>query len=101
MKWYLISFLVLVGMCVGCANPRTVNRANLLKLQTGMTKSQVIDTMGKPYNSEYNNEREIWYYDAGLQWTNRGPRTTTPLLFIDGKKEPMMQNRKTAFIQYA
>ena len=81
----LLLVLVCLLLIAGC-NPRKAARANLLKLQIGMNKGQVLEIMGKPVLTEASNKREIWYYITGKR--GHGPFTTgtnTPLLIVDNK----------------
>lgn len=95
MKKILIVLLCL-GF-VGCASssvmPWGIEKArnNLLKLEVGMSKQEVLDIMGKPYNSEAysipNGEMaEFWIYLT--KYTDSGSipdSDTTPLCFVNGK----------------
>ena len=38
------------------------NRANLLNIDMGMSKSEVKKIMGDPYKREADEQREIWFY---------------------------------------
>ena len=62
------------------------NRKKLKYLEVGMTKEQVVEAMGEPYNREKYPEVELWYYIT--EWQPDYKTTTdemTPLLFKDGK----------------
>jgi hypothetical protein len=70
----VVSIAALTVMLVGCsANPdiplRDENRANLVKLDPGMTKAQATQAMG-----ESNRNREIWHFQQPVQERNyQGP----------------------------
>jgi len=66
------------------------NRSNLMKLEVGMSKKEVIDIMGMPYN------REAYAVPGGslefliylTKYTDSGSipdSDTTPVCFMDGK----------------
>jgi len=68
------------------------NNENLLKLEMGMNKDQVLKIMGKPdlneaYQSLYGKSVTIFFYYTQRQW-NDGNTTKdecTPIVFEDGK----------------
>ena len=65
---FLVSSIVLVIFLAGCSKiPIYKNQNNLLKLQKGMSKEQVLEVMGKPdfhevYESLYGHTLMIAYY---------------------------------------
>ena len=79
----------------GCAStmPWDIERSrnNLMKLEVGMSKQEVIDVMGKPYNREAytasdGSIREFLIYLT--KYTDSGPipdSDTTPICFLNGK----------------
>lgn len=79
----MLACLAVVGGCVGTM----LNRANLVKLQIGMSKGEVLEIMGKPDQIEADENIEIWYYDTGSENTFYGgyERTYTPLAFKNDK----------------
>ena len=94
----IISLLVLISFA-GCGRPsaKTQDKAqknvqSLLSLDIGMTKDEVITTMGKPKKKEkrYINDRtiEFWFYlTEGLTIDDGRVRDAayTPLAFENGK----------------
>lgn len=67
-KFFTIS-IIIISVC-GCGileiNPARMNRANMLNLRIGMSKSQVLSLMGTPYKSEAyqveDKNLEFWLY---------------------------------------
>ena len=61
-----ILLLFLVFGCTGSPAQTSYmsqkNRDNMLKLNQGMTKQQVMEIMGKPYQTEAYNGVEFWLY---------------------------------------
>jgi outer membrane protein assembly factor BamE (lipoprotein component of BamABCDE complex) len=63
------------------------NRDNILKLEVGMTKSEVLTIMGKPFTSEAyeeNNQTVIAWYYMTLNCTYH-PSCFTGVYFENGK----------------
>ena len=93
--WKTISFLMIVTLLSGCAftMPWDIerNRNNLMRLEAGMSKQQVIDVMGQPYNREAytapdGNVLEFLIYLT--KYTDSGSipdSDTTPVCFLNGK----------------
>ena len=88
--------LTLIFFVVACApGPTSIARQNLLKLQIGMTKDQVLQTMGNPYKNEAFSTTESVIIDAYFYLTEikfdelyrkiLNDETITPIIFIDGK----------------
>ena len=100
MKSFAYSLMIFIAL--GCADPRSQSRENLIKLTLGMTKQQVSSVMGtetvtddtgvkinRPYKTSMykskGDQLEIWYYV-----TDHIPDGTisngelTPLVFING-----------------
>lgn len=84
-KTLIVLFLTL--LVIGCGNSLwdiEKRRENLNKLEVGMTKTQVIEIMGKPYMTEATKETE-WL----LYWTVPYGRTDeeryTPIAFRESK----------------
>jgi len=79
-KILLISLALVAGCC-------QTNRANLSKLEVGMSKEQVLDIMGKPRRTEASEKMEVLLYQTEMNYTphNTFEKVETPLLFEDGK----------------
>jgi len=82
-KILTLVYLMFVGGCIGTM----LNRANLVKLQVGMSKEEVREIMGKPNQIEADENIEIWKYDTGSKNTLYGgyERKYVPLAFRNGK----------------
>lgn len=92
MKIYKTLILVIL-IFLSCAyHIRVLNRNNLLKLNLGMTKDEVIEIMSKPYFNEAYQKKDggalvIFFYETQIKGA---PAATTkedctPLIFEDGK----------------
>ena len=94
MKIHKFSALVLVIITLTSCTfiERSNNRKNLMKLDLGMTKYQVIELMGTPQFSEmYQTEDDVsmivlYYYTSG-KWLTSGVtrQQCTPLVFENKK----------------
>lgn len=69
MKQLLTFFctITLIICSVSCTSTSS-NRKNLLKLEVGMTKQQVLDAMGEPLKFETYHEPNIWFYYTKNKW---------------------------------
>jgi len=66
----LLTFFCTITIIVSCASCSSIsaNRKNLLKVEVGMTKQQVLDTMGEPLKFETYHEPNIWFYNTKAKW---------------------------------
>lgn len=93
----VINLLVLVVFLNGCVSSSTMpwgierTRKNLMKLELGMSKQEVIDIMGSPYNREAyvtpdGQSLEFLIYLTKYTYSGSIPDTdTTPICFLNGK----------------
>jgi len=97
--WLLAVELTLISILVGCeccqwreCGPTYNEKIHLLEV--GMTKAQVLEIMGQPYEkAAYSNSEWLVYQtDCDFKGGGRGSMRTrprnewlTPLLFLDGK----------------
>ena len=94
--WVLVAELALICILVGCelreCGPAL--REELKLLEVGMTKSQVLEIMGRPYErAAYSNSEWLVYQtDCATEGAGRGSTRTKPanewltvLLLRDGK----------------
>lgn len=90
--FFIFLFMILMIGCTGSPIRRSgeaaKNRSNLVKLQIGMTKNQVMDLMGTPSKTEaYEIQAknvEFWLYLTEYSWTQYTGATKidyTPLAF--------------------
>ena len=91
-----LLFLVILALSVcGCATPQMRmdrNNSNLLRLEIGMPKEQVMSIMGKPdlneaYQSLYGKPVVILFYYTQRKWAdgNTTKDECTPVVFENGK----------------
>ncbi|KPL24562.1 MAG: hypothetical protein AMJ75_03430 [Phycisphaerae bacterium SM1_79] len=94
--WLLAAELTLIGILVGCewCECGPMLREELKLLDVGMTKEQVLEIMGRPYEraAYTNSEWLVYQTDCSSEGTGRGNTRTRPpdewltvLLFRDGK----------------
>jgi len=94
--WLLAAELTLISILVGCewreCGPTYNEKIHLLEV--GMTKAQVLEIMGQPYEkAAYSNSEWLVYQtDCDFKGGGRGSMRTrprnewlTPLMFRDGK----------------
>ncbi|HDZ62449.1 MAG TPA: DUF3192 domain-containing protein [Nitrospirae bacterium] len=87
---YLITFIFLCG-CATWPSGIARTRDNLMKLELGMTKGEVINTLGKPYSREVflgEDGKQLEYLIYLTQYTYSGAipdSDKTPICFRDGK----------------
>lgn len=88
----LFVLAILLNGCVTSTMPWDINRArnNLMKLELGMSKQEVINVMGSPYNREAymtpDGNVDFWIYLT--KYTDSGSipdSDTTPICFVNGK----------------
>jgi Na+/H+ antiporter NhaB len=113
---YLILFFAcavsaLLGGCAGSPIRTQVesgkNRSNLLRLNVGMSKSEVLTIMGEPYKTEVykaSDERaiEFWLFLTEATTPDNlgvGDRNLTPLAFEKGKLEGWGRNYYNSTLQ--
>ncbi|MBN1141162.1 MAG: DUF3192 domain-containing protein [Deltaproteobacteria bacterium] len=94
MKRIFIFGLVLGSLC-SCATPQMRmdrNNANLLSLEMGATKEEVLQVMGKPdlneaYQSLHGKSVAIFFYYTQRKWQdgNTTKDECTPVVFENGK----------------
>ena len=104
MKLFTVLTVLAALSLVGCAGSRVanmkiadVNRDNLLELNVGQSKSQVLSIMGKPHKTEaysmYGDNLEFWLYitqGGGSMYLQ--DHNFTPLAFRDGKLQGWGRN---------
>ena len=74
----LSTALIVMSLALGCVTPHarmSRNNSNLLSLEMGMTKQQVMDIMGSPdlneaYRSLYGKNVVILFYYTQRQWAD-------------------------------
>lgn len=85
---FLISFIWFLAVLTSCGwSEMSRNNKNLSKLNTGMTKDQVLAVMGEPLKHEVFNTDNVWYYYTETKWSD-GMITRdecTPVFFKDEK----------------
>lgn len=91
-KILLISIVFIVGCGYWASFDRArENRKNLNNLQIGMSKEQVREIAGEPYQTKAKANNEIWLYATQIRHVPLGngnfaiEAVTTPLLFEDNK----------------
>lgn len=91
--------IIAITLCLAIAScsfldrydPGFVERYNNLEhlklLKVGMTKQEVLNTMGKPLVKEKYNTPNIWFYYTDWDWADaaRTQSECTPLVFEKGK----------------
>lgn len=91
-----MAILAVIALTIsGCATPQMRmdrNNDNLLRLDMGMTKEQVMAIMGKPdlneaYQSLYGRSVVIFFYYTQRKWAdgNTTKDECTPVVFENGK----------------
>ncbi len=83
MKAKKIGFLALILFLVGCQ--WDLNRENLNKIEVGMTKSEVREIMGQPYQREVEGQMEWWLYQTNVDPYGNMDNELTPIAFANGK----------------
>lgn len=85
-RYHLIgSAMVAVCLLGGCVEWQTgVNSFNTLRLQVGMTRDQVIGTMGKPQIRETYGKTEFLIYRTDFP-VSTGKADFTPVAIVNGK----------------
>lgn len=94
--WLLAAELALICILVGCESRECgpALREELKLLEVGMTKAQVLEIVGKPYEraAYTNSEWLVYQTDCSYEGAGRGGTRTrpynewlTPLLLRDGK----------------
>lgn len=86
-----VAAAALLAGASGCAympwNEAARNIDNSKRLRVGMTKTEVLDVMGKPVSDETFSTPDVWYYFTQSVWMD-GLTTEDecmPLVFEDGK----------------
>ena len=87
-----VSCLTLIG-CATTSMPWDINRTrnNLMKIELGMSKQEVVNIMGQPYNREAYatpDGQQIEFLIYLTQYTDSGSipdSDTTPICFFNGK----------------
>ena len=74
-------------LCLFINRCEAINRANLNRLEIGMSKGQVLRIMGKPYIREADPVQEWWLYQTEMDSIYTSPSDElTPVVFDkDGK----------------
>lgn len=86
----IIILLILAISVCGCGFSKALiapaNRYNLSSLQVGMTKDQVISTMGRPYKKEAHEDKEYFFYvTEWIPFSEEEAEELTPLVFENNK----------------
>lgn len=92
----VFRFSFLAGIALFCSSCEYCNwgywdakagKAKLDALRVGMTKQEVIDTVGEPLRDEIFNKPEVWYYYTDLKWSDGriSSDECTPLVFKNGR----------------
>jgi hypothetical protein len=83
--WPIGTIVVVVSLLAGCAQWQSgVNAFNTMRLQVGMTRDDVIATMGKPQIREAYGRTEFLIYRTDLPVSN-GNADFTPVALVGGK----------------
>ena len=87
MKKIMLLFFVAVISLVfsGCTAAKNIE--NSKKLRVGMTKTQVLNIMGRPLSDELYSKPDVWFYQVQTVWAD-GLDTRDecmPLVFENGK----------------
>jgi len=85
-RHYLVgSIFIAVSLLASCAEWQSgVNSFNTLRLQVGMTRDEVITTMGKPPIREAYGKTEFLIYRTDFP-VNNGKADFTPVAVVNGK----------------
>jgi hypothetical protein len=85
-RYHLIGGIVVAAsLLAGCAEWQTgVNSLNTLRLQVGMTRDEVISTMGKPQIREAYGKTEFLIYRTDFP-VSTGKADFTPVAIVNGK----------------
>ena len=85
---YLNFSFCLIMLLTSCGwSEMSRNNRNIKKLNTGISKAQVLAIMGEPLKTEVYNTENTWYYYTETKWSD-GMKTRdecTPLFFKDDK----------------
>ena len=89
MKKVVIASILGLFLC-GCSaddwyGHGYTNRTNLNKIEIGMTKAEVREIMGKPYQREASSDSEWWLYQTTHSAYVPYEVRYTPIAFVDGK----------------
>lgn len=84
--WKVVMILTTSLFLTGCQGWPEWNREKLNELEVGMTKPEVLEIMGKPYQREANQQQEWWLYmtesGPGIASAYREPSEyLTPIVF--------------------
>ncbi len=83
--WPIGTIIVAVSVLAGCAQLQSgVNAFNTMRLQVGMTRDEVIATMGKPQIREAYGRTEFLIYRTDLP-VSAGKADFTPVALVGGK----------------
>jgi hypothetical protein len=83
--WPIGTIVVVVSLLAGCAQwQSSVNAFNTIRLQVGMTRDDVIATMGKPQIREAYGRTEFLIYRTDLP-VSAGSADFTPVALVAGK----------------
>jgi hypothetical protein len=83
--WPIGTIVVAVSVLAGCAQLQSgVNAFNTMRLQVGMTRDDVIATMGKPQIREAYGRTEFLIYRTDLP-VSTGQADFTPVALVSGK----------------
>jgi len=102
-KIFYLNFLVLyIALLTSCGwSEMACNKQNLLKLNTGISKAQVLAIMGEPLKNQVYNTDNVWYYYTETKWSD-GMITRdecTPIFFKDEKLAGWGQSEYKKFRQ--
>ena len=81
----LLAVFAALLLIAGCTTSRNIE--NSKKLRTGMTKTQVLEIMGRPLEEEAFCKPDVWFYQVETVWAD-GLTTMEecmPLFFENGK----------------
>ena len=82
---FLLTAVAAFLLVCGCTAARNIE--NSKKLRVGMTKSQVLNIMGRPVENELYSKPDVWFYHVETVWAD-GLDTRDecmPLVFENGK----------------
>lgn len=84
MKQFLFCqlFLVMILSLAGCFHPGKIRGSDLSELKIGMTKSDVIEKLGKPVDASANQSVEVYRY---FEDKGRFRLVYHELVFVDDK----------------
>ena len=80
----LLAGLLLSLLQNGCANPGSMQTANLDSVRVGMTRDQVLEIMGQPQRQEAYGSTEFLIYSTDGT-SNTALLDFTPIAIVDGR----------------